>query len=990
MPAAWNQIYSLSNSTTLRASLFYKVSDASETNPVITHPGGGRIMARCTRFRGVDPSNPLDMAYAAQYAANTTNISSGSLTTTSSNDMLLFTAHLTDNGNAPSTLSTPSGWTRPYYSRANNNAIALHYRTQTAPALIGPIGATASSAAEHYGVLLALRTSANLTINKPSGTIAGDVMIAAITTTPSSIPISPPSGWILIQSQQQTSNASSVVSAYYHVAGSGEPASYTWFLANSHSGAVGGILSYSGVDTAAPIDVSAKAATIRSINHSAPSVTTTLSGDMLVTVHEYTSARTWTPPVGMTERIDIASTGNSNAGISLEMNELLLGVASATGAKTAKAAGSSDSGATISIALRAALAAPHHIEIQHDGVGVTCAVKNISLRACADAACNMLYTSGGITGTLSPNGSTYNIGSSGISTGSVSVTTPGTYTLSASVMPTPIGSPAVSCRNTATGSNSCSIVFSASGLTLSLPNFPAATGTTVATVRATDSNCNSTFSGNRSVRWYSTYTNPASGTQNVSINGTAISTNAASPTILTLNFNNGGATFNLNYPDVGRMTLDATDTLTSTHGTSSFVAYPVSFILSAIQRSSDGLPNPAANNGSGAKFVKAGENFSATVRATNALGNTTPNFGRELPAESVKLSGSLLIDPNLTNNPMVNGNFGAFTNGSASGSTFTWNEVGIITLTPALFSSSYLGTGVNVTGTPSTNVGRFYAHHFGFTPHPTNPLLNRADTTCSACIFTYMGERLDAQFSLSAQALNNNTTQNYQGAFAKLNLTTASNPLGFGAVDGATFLTTRLSIAAPASGSFIQGVASNISAPLTFTRGTTPDGPYNTLRIGIAPIDADGAALGTYDLDTDTTIVGNEHGFLGTTIMRYGRLRLSNAHGSELLPLPIPVVTQYWNGSGYLTNRDDNDTILSVGNIVFSNYQKNLNSGETTATSPSFVNGAGQIILSAPGTGNNGSVDLHTNAPSYLPSTTTRATFGIYKGGPLIYQRENY
>lgn len=990
MPAAWTQVYSLSNSSTARASLFYKVSAASETNPLITHPGGGRIMAQCTRFRGVDPSNPLDVAYAAQYAANSASVVSGSLSSASNNDMLLFTAHLSATPNAPNALTIPSGWTRPYYSRSTNNALALNYRAQAAPAPVGPIGATASAAAENYGVLLALRSAASLTITKPAGTVAGDVMIAAVTATPSSIPITPPTGWTLIQSQQQTANTSSVVSAFYRVAGASEPSSYTWILASGHAGAVGGILSYSGVDTAVPLDVSAKAATPKSLNHAAPSVTTTQTGDMLVTVHEYTSSRSWTPPAGMTERVDIASSGRSSSGITLEMNELLLGVPSATGTKTARAAANSDAGATISIALRAAVAAPHHIAIQHDGAGVTCAPESVTLRACADAACSTLYTNGGVSGTLSPNGSVFNIGSSGIGTGTVSAASPGTYTISATVSPVPTGNPAASCRNTASGSTSCSIVFSASGLTLSLPNFPAATGTNFATVRATDSNCNSTLNGNRSLRFFSAYTNPNSGTQASSINGTAISTSAASPTTLTLNFVNGVATFGLNYADVGRITLDATDALTNTHGSGQFVAYPAGFVLSAIQRSSDNLPNPSAANAAGAKFVKAGENFSATVRATNALGNTTPNFGRESPSESVKLSASLLADPDLVNNPAVNGTFGAFSNGVASGSAFTWNEVGIITLTPSLLSGNYLSTGINVTGTPSSKVGRFYAHHFGLTPHPTNPLLNRADTTCSTCIFSYMGERLDAQFSLTAQALNNNTTQNYQGAYAKLNLAAAGNPFGFGAVDGANFLSARLSIASPASGVFILGVASNIVAPLIFTRGVTPDGPYDTLRIGIAPVDADGAAMGAFDLDTDASIPGNDHALLGSTSMRYGRMHLSNAHGSELLPLPIPVLTQYWNGAGYITNRDDNNTVLGAANILLSNYQRNLNSGETLVTPPLFVNGVGQITLSAPGAGNDGSVDLHTNAPNYLPSATTRATFGIYKGGPVIYQRENY
>ena len=835
--------------------------------------------------------------------------------------------------------------------------------------------------------------ASNLTIIKPSSAVAGDFMIAAVSAIPSSAVITPPTGWTLIRTQVQANPNSSVLATYYRVAGASEAASYTWTLSSSHSGAVGGIITYSGVDTSAPIDVSAQAPTPNDSVHTAPSVTTTQAGDMLITVHEYTTTRTWLPPTGMTERVDIATVSNTSSGVTLEMNELLLGAAGLTGTKTATASPPKDVGASMSIALRAVAASFDHIELLHDGVGSTCAPKTITVRACVDAACTILFNNGGISGVLSPSGSAYIIGTSGSTTGTVNPITPGTYTLSATVAPAPSGNPGVTCRNTATGSNSCSIVFTASGMTLTLPDFPSATGTTLASMRATDSRCTGAFSGNRSIRLYSAYTNPSSGTQQISINGTPISTSAATPSTLTLNFNSSGvSTFTLNYNDVGRIILDATDALTSTRGNGQFVAYPTGFALSSIQRSSDNFPNPAAANATGAKFVAAGENFKVTVRSVNSAGNTTPNFGRESPAESVRLSANLIADPDLGNNPAVNGTFGAFSSGSASGSAFTWNEVGIITLTPSLLSGNYLSIGVNVSGPISGNVGRFYAHHFELTPHPTNPLLNRADTTCTTCLFTYMGEPLNAQFSLSAQALNNDTTFNYQGAYAKLNITAAGNPLGFGAVDatGPTFLSSRLSFPTPASGSFNLGVASSIVAPLQFSRGATADGPYNALRIGIAPFDSDGAGMGVFNLDTDTVIPGNDHTLLGSTAMRYGRMRLTNAHGSELLKLPVPVITQYWNGSGYVTNSDDNHTTLNASDVILSNYLRNLNSGETVVTAPVIVNGVGKISLSAPGAGNDGSVDLSSSVPSYLPSAPSRATFGIYKGGPLIYQRENY
>lgn len=255
---------------------------------------------------------------------------------------------------------------------------------------------------------------------------------------------------------------------------------------------------------------------------------------------------------------------------------------------------------------------------------------------------------------------------------------------------------------------------------------------------------------------------------------------------------------------------------------------------------------------------------------------------------------------------------------------------------------------------------------------------------------SYMGEPFNAEFALTATDFGGDTTQNYQGAYAKLDLASGANPLGFGAVNAGTNLTSRLNTSTAASGSFSAGVI-NIDAPLSFSRNPTPDGPYAALQIGIDPVDSDGVKVGSYDLNVGGA---NDHASImdpivqSVTGVRWGRTKISNAHGSELLELPLAAAVQYWNGTQYVTNTPDNETVLSFS---LSNYLSNLNSGETTLTPPVMVSGAGEIRLSAPGAGNNGSVDLTASAPSYLPGNTGRATFGIYKNAnELIYMRENY
>jgi MSHA biogenesis protein MshQ len=284
--------------------------------------------------------------------------------------------------------------------------------------------------------------------------------------------------------------------------------------------------------------------------------------------------------------------------------------------------------------------------------------------------------------------------------------------------------------------------------------------------------------------------------------------------------------------------------------------------------------------------------------------------------------------------------------------------------------------------------------------------------------FTYLGEPMNASFTLTAQSAGNTTTKNYTGALAKLNPLAAvtagtSGPLGFSMVNvAATRTPFTVCTATPADPcftpstasagtAFINGVATDITVPLSVYRGASAVVPYAALNIGIAPVDSDGVTS-VYDLDTVNVVAGaNNHTSVGNSEALYGRIKISNAHGSELLPLPIDVTAQYWNGSGYVTSAMDNLSNFAASSVQFSNCQK-LSATSTwpttcpppTSVSPAsvvFVNGKGIYNLSIPGAGNTGSTDMAINVPGYLPSNTARATFGVYKGAnDFIYLRENY
>lgn len=705
-PAGWTQLYSLSATANHRASAYYKVSAATETNPLITHTGGNSITARCSTFRGADSADPLDVAFAAQYAASSTSVTSGSLTTLSANDWMLFAPHI---ANSP-TIAAPTGaggvaWTQQFYSSTTlglDSAVGLYTGTKATAGAVGPITSTISIASENHGVLMALRSGSRLSINVPTGTVAGDVMIAAVATTASSVVITAPTGWNLVQAVAQTGGTSNRLATYYRVATASEPASYSWTLSTTHGGASGGIVSYSGVDNSTPIDVSAGAATGSSTSHAAPTVTTTVAGDMLVTVHEFASASTWTPPPGMSERVDRASrTSNNNAGVTLEMNDLLLGAAGATGAKTATAGSNPDTGTTVSIALRPAVLAPHHIRIEHDGLASNCAPEPITLKACANATCTAPhYTATDVTGiNLSPTTGIYTWSPSstvsilavngGIGSGiTLARSTNGTTTLAMTGTPSPAPSTTYECFNTATGvsgvpgSTACDLVYSGN-FSFDVPDHTADTRQVV-----TLTSCTANFaSTTRIVKFWTTYVDPATGTltgkivaggagnANCATGYANVGTSSASPTSVSLSFGTGAAptaSFSLCYPDVGAVRLDARYDGAATNsppdngvvilGNDSFIAKPDHFTVSAIKCTTAnaancaagalamGTPgtNPAATNETGGSFMRAGDStqaaarFTATVTAKNAQDAATPNFGLESTPEGVKITSTLV------------------------------------------------------------------------------------------------------------------------------------------------------------------------------------------------------------------------------------------------------------------------------------------------------------------------------------------------------------
>jgi MSHA biogenesis protein MshQ len=270
----------------------------------------------------------------------------------------------------------------------------------------------------------------------------------------------------------------------------------------------------------------------------------------------------------------------------------------------------------------------------------------------------------------------------------------------------------------------------------------------------------------------------------------------------------------------------------------------------------------------------------------------------------------------------VSGSFGSYTSGVATGTAFSWPEVGIITLTPTV--ASYLGSGT-VTGTTTGNVGRFIPNNFAVSLN--SPLFA---TACSAGSFTYVGQPFGYSvapvITVTAQALGGATTQNYANTAggSLFRLTNAS-------------LTGRSYTPTPASpGLTLTDLPATTVDPtimstgagqgtLTFSAGT---GISFTRGSAVAPFAADIAlSINVIDLDgvtatSNPVTFGSGSGIAWNTSAEqyYGRLALRNALGSELVDLPMSLTTQYYASAaqGFTTNTAD--SCSGAPTIGFSNY----------------------------------------------------------------------
>lgn len=626
-----------------------------------------------------------------------------------------------------------------------------------------------------------------------------------------------------------------------------------------------------------------------------------------------------------------------------------------------------------------------HFEFDHTGQGLTCNPETVTIRACANANCSQLFTAP-LTATLLPDAATGGVWVGGnpvsFSGGTAQLTlrrnTPGTVKLGVKGSdPTTKPLSKTLCRigAGALSENNCSLTFADSGFVFDVPDKRANRGeqVLVKAVKKSDVTqlCVPSFQSQaKTLNFWSSYHTPSApiSPKAVTINNTAIGSSSASPTALNLLFDaNGQASISVNYPDAGKLQLDAQyigsgneQGLVMT-GSDQFVSVPAGLCVKPIDASAS---CPSADMSCNA-YRKAGQNFGMTVQAMAwekdndtdfCSGNlTTPNF-----SDQAMTLASKVVAPSLASG----GHDGALgvasyshaiqANNLNSITNQTISEVGVFQIA-AQASPNYLGaaSSLNIPIGYSVNIGRFVPDRF---------LVDDISVVPACGSFSYMDQSFPMSMSLKALNIGGAVTQNY---FPPFSLATAKL-VGENNNNGID-LQSRLSALPVKAASWVQGVATVDGAYRANLSRVTPnvamnlyqDGPFESLDIGVQLMDNDPQPNGLYSYvaspDMNAATTGNcancNAKKITTQILRHGRVVMDNTYGPETEMLKMPTRAEYWSGSNWIVNTADNCSIAQsdalasqVDNLALGyEFDPDLVAGQSIRRSASGAFSAGQL-----------------------------------------------
>jgi MSHA biogenesis protein MshQ len=541
-------------------------------------------------------------------------------------------------------------------------------------------------------------------------------------------------------------------------------------------------------------------------------------------------------------------------------------------------------------------------------------------------------------------------------------------------------------------------------------------------------------SGTRTLLFTSAYANPNSGTLVPEVNGQPV--NVATPVAVSFGAQ-ARASLQIRYDDAGQMSLEALYAPTSgpesglvMSGSATYVSRPYGICLeTAAEQSSDYSADSSLFPGG----VRAGDSFDLTIKPViwTAASDAAPPLQAGAICSNPTTPNYQQAGIALTLDELNGGHAGvlgvashAHSLGGATVIDQSVSEVGVFRLTAT--PPAYLGTDMSHAVSQSGRVGRFIPAYFK---------VEGAASVRPACgnAFSYQGQPmpfvsgLEPSLTVTAYSRLHNVTRNYDRP--------GSWKLADPAVGPYVSVTAELLDPADpeyasklvAAGERDPRLASQGAPVLAVTGADDGDGARKYTWSGQELLYAQPLVPGLADYPfrarirqefsaaslTDPEEVchgdGNScqpYGYVfadspGSEV-RLGRLRIGNAHGSELQGLSLPLLLESWQGAaGGSFQVETMDTCTALGTASLGGFTGNLAAGETTPTTSEPLAGVGSLRLTAPGAGNDGSVRAGFPAlPLWLQypwdgvvrqGASGLATFGIYRGpAPLIFRRELY
>jgi hypothetical protein len=691
-----------------------------------------------------------------------------------------------------------------------------------------------------------------------------------------------------------------------------------------------------------------------------------------------------------------------------------------------------------------------HIEIVHDGHGLTCSEENVTVKACADATCSSLFSEL-IDVELSINGvldQTVTV-SGGSTVANFSYTNTGTAKLSADHT--------FICHNN--GSASCDVLFADAGFrflygaaeTTSLGHQTSGNNFTdiikLQAVENVNGVCTGLFAGDVDVELSQQNITP-SGTTGLSfrVNGTSGTSIGKYPSYtptVTLDFGeNSKATIPTPvYLDAGQIRLHArynVDDISLFGDSTDFWVSPAKLFVTA---TSDGNDINGNSNSSVIKH-KAGQAFDFTVTAYNSLGTEAGNLTTNYVPNEVQLlltrtgpatggingifdygNGTVLSD--LT--PIYQGvTLTAFKSGMSFTNSALYSEVGLLNLDLQDVNYGFSG---NVITADAINIGRFTPEYFEQTVVEHGSF----DTVCfQNTAFAYIGQVMASDAGKGAITYLSNpvveltakngqgvTTQNYT-ASGYNKLIAASNFIVTPTTDS-TILGNDTNFL-PLTANLLTGtlshaglVANDPGFGLPLGAGTlhyeladddnffyprnensevaAQDNDIDFLIDQVNFVDSDGIAITLPENITSTASIN----------IRFGRVFIENSFGPETEDFRQHLLAQYLNANGrYVDNKQDSCTKYDTGNIILTSGTLSKDLIVVEPVSGHFEDGETRImVLTAPGLGNQGTIHVEydifpwleydwswngVDAKLYSENPSATATFGLFRGNDRVIQ----